>query len=189
MFKNIFEIVVLLVVQPTKAWKIISERTETHEEFLSHYIYPLIGIATLSGFVGELFGNGESNVQNSLKEATVVFTSLFAGYYMAAFFIKQISGRWFKLEGDAKFFQRFVGYAMGITIVISAILELMPDLFFIRVANLTVFYIMWSSVEGFIQINEKKRLLFSATTTVIILISPLIIEKILYTLMPGMHAQ
>ncbi|MFZ4456118.1 MAG: YIP1 family protein [Bacteroidales bacterium] len=188
MFKNILEILVLLVVQPTKAWKIIADLTESHEEFLSHFIYPLIGIATLCAFVGELLGNGESNIQNSLKEATVVFTSLFAGYYMATFFIKQTSNRWFKLEGDIKFFQRFVGYAMGITFVISAVLELMPDLFFIRVANLTVFYIMWSSVEEFIQVDEKKRVLFAATSTVLILTSPLIIEKILYTLMPGMHA-
>lgn len=187
MVKKIFEIVILLLVQPTKAWKIIKDRTETHEEFLTHFIYPLLGFAALCAFIGELLGNGESNIQNSLKSATVVLTSLFAGYHLASFLVKQASNRWFKLQGDIKYFQRFVGYSMSITFVINAILELMPDLFFIRIANLAVFYIMWSAVEVFIEIEDSKRVAFSSVTTAFILVSPLIIEKILFTLMPGIQ--
>lgn len=189
MIKNILEILILLLVQPAKAWKIIKDRTETHEEFLSHFIYPLLGIAALCAFVGKLLGNGESNIQNSLKSATVVLTSLFAGYHLASFLVKQASTRWFKLEGDIKYYQRFVGYSMGITFVINAFLELMPDLFFIRIANLAVFYIMWSAVEIFVEIEESKRVRFASMATVFILISPLIIEKILFVLMPGIQSK
>lgn len=189
MAKKILEILVLLVVQPTKGWELIAERKETHEEFLSHFIYPLLGICTLSAFVGELFGNGDSNIQNSLKEATVVLTSLFAGYYAAAFAIKQISNRWFKINEDIHFFQRYTGYAMGITFVVTAVLELMPDLFFIRIANLAVFYIVWSSVENYIQMEEKNRIRFAALASAFMLVSPLLMEKILYTIMPGIHAK
>ncbi|MEI7677209.1 MAG: hypothetical protein WCJ03_10550 [Bacteroidales bacterium] len=186
MAKKILEILVLLVVQPTKGWEMVANRKETHEEFLSHFIYPLLGICTLAAFVGELFGNGESNIQNSLKEATVVLTSLFAGYYAASFTLKQISVRWFHINEDIHFFQRYTGYAMGITFVVTAVLELMPDLFFIRIADLAVFYIVWSSVENFIQIEEKNRIRFSTIASALILLFPIIIEKILYTLMPGM---
>ncbi|MDD2798723.1 MAG: YIP1 family protein [Bacteroidales bacterium] len=188
MFKKIFETLVLLVVQPTKGWQMITNRKETHEEFLSQFIYPLIGICTLAAFIGELLGNGESNVQNALKEATIVLTSQFGGFYMAAFTNKQISTRWFSISGDFKYFQRYTGYAMAITFVITAILELMPDLFFIRIANLAVFYIIWSSVDNFVKVDDKKVIRFSTIITLAILLSPIIIEKILYTIMPGMRA-
>lgn len=189
MFKKIFEILVLLVVQPSKGWDLIAEKVETHEEFLSHFIYPLLGICTLGAFVGELFGNGETNIQNSLKSATVVLTSQFAGYYMASFLVKQVSTRWFDLNEDTKFFQRFVGYTMAVTFVVTAILELMPDLFFLRITNLAVFYILWISTDKFIVVEEKKKVRFAAINTILILSSPFVIEKILYTLMPGIHAK
>jgi hypothetical protein len=186
MVKTIIETLILLVTQPAKAWKLIADRKETHEEFLSHFIYPLIGVCALSAFVGELFGSGESNVQNALKEATGVLTSLFAGYYAASFAVKQISMRWFPMEGDIRFFQRYIGYAMAITFVITAILELMPDFFFIRIGELYVFYIVWESVGTFVQVEEKKRVRFATAVSAFILLSPYVIEKVLFALMPGM---
>ena len=188
MVKTIINTLLLLVMQPANAWKTIAERKETHEEFLSHFLYPLIGVCTLSAFLGELFGSGESNLQNALKEATAVFTSLFAGYYLASFAIKQIASRWFSLEADIKYFQRYIGYAKAIIFVINSVLKLKPNYFFIEIGELYVFFIVWESVTNFIQIDEKKKVTFSSIATAFIVLSPMIIEKMLYALMPGMKA-
>lgn len=188
MIKYIVEIIIQLVVQPRKAWETIAERNESKEEYLSHFFYPLIGLCTLASFAGAFLHKDTNTLENALKESTITITSLFAGYFVAAFVIKQITIKWFNPNCDTKLFQRITAYSMALTILVTAVLELMPDFFFIRIALLYVYIIVWETVGPMIQIEDKKRVLFTSLLTAIILLSPSIIEKILYSLMPGIRA-
>lgn len=188
MIKFIVEILIMLVVQPKKAWEAIVERNESRDEYLTQFFYPLIGLCTLASFVGVFFHNETGNLENALKESTITITSLFAGFFLASFAIRQFSHKWIKIEGDNKLFQKLTAYAMALTVIISAILEIMPDFFFLRIAELYVYLIIWESIGTMIQIDEKKRVIFTSVATTIILLSPYIIERILYTMMPGIRA-
>ncbi len=189
MIKNIFETVLLLITQPAKAWTIIAKREETHQEYLTRFVYPLIALTTFSAFLGKLHIHNENAMPLALKESTAVLTSLLGGFYVASFTLKQIVTRWFPtIKGDVRFFQRYVGYASSITFLIISILELIPDFFFVKIAELYVIYIVWESIGAFVQLDEKKRITFTATVSALILLSPFVVEKILLTLMPGMNA-
>lgn len=188
MIKFIVEILILLVVQPKKAWELIVERNESRDEYLAQFFYPLIGLCTLASFVGAFFHKGTNCLENALKESTITITSLFAGYFVAAFAIRQFSNKWIKVEGDIKLFQKLTAYSMALTVVISAILEVMPDFFFLRIAELYVYLIVWESIGTIVQIDEKKRVIFTSVATTIFLLSPYIIERVLYMMMPGIRA-
>lgn len=190
MIKNIFETVILLITQPSKAWAVLAKREETHQEYLTRFVYPLIGLTTLSAFLGKLHEYNEGGMPFALKESTTVMTTLLGGFYLASFALKQIVTRWFpSIKGDIRFFQRYVGYASCITFLIISVLELIPDFFFVKVAELYVIYIVWESIGAYVQLDEKKRITFTAVVSALILLSPFIIEKILFTLMPGMSAE
>ncbi len=189
MIKNIFETVILLITQPAKAWTIISKRNETHQEYLSRFVYPLIALTTISAFLGKFHEHSENAMPFALKEATTVLTSLLGGFYIASFALKQIVNHWFPtIKGDIKFFQRYVGYASSITFIIISVLELIPDFFFVKIAELYIIYIIWESIGSFVQLDEKKRITFTATVSALILLSPFFVEKILFSLMPGMKS-
>ena len=125
----------------------------------------------------------------ALKEATTVLTTLIGGFYLAAFVLKQVANRWYPtVKGDSRFFQRYVGYTSCITFIIIAVLELIPDFFFIKVGELYVIYIIWESIGPFVKLDEKKKISFTAIFSALILLAPFIIEKILFSLMPGLKA-
>ncbi|WP_243345679.1 YIP1 family protein [Parabacteroides sp. FAFU027] len=188
MIKNIFTSILLLITQPARAWDMLSKREESHQEYLSRFVYPLIITATIAAFLGKIYqAREDEGMQTAIKEATTVLTGLIGGFYLAAFALKQIAGRWYPtIKGDSRFFQKYVGYASCITFVIVAVLELIPDFFFIKVGELYVIYIIWESIGPFVKLDEKKRITFTAVFSALILLSPVIIEKILFSLMPGL---
>ena len=50
MYKEIFKLVVAIISQPGKAWEILTKKEEKDDEFLSRFVYPLIGFVTVAAF-------------------------------------------------------------------------------------------------------------------------------------------
>ena len=51
MYKEIFKLVVAIISQPGKAWDILTRKEEKDDEFLSRFVYPLIGFVTVAAFL------------------------------------------------------------------------------------------------------------------------------------------
>ena len=62
MYKEIFKLVVAIISQPGKAWDILTRKEEKDDEFLSRFVYPLIGFVTVAAFLGVLFTRKEFEV-------------------------------------------------------------------------------------------------------------------------------
>ena len=52
MYKEIIKWVIAIISQPGKAWDMLSRKEEKGDEFLSRFIYPLIGLVTVAAFRG-----------------------------------------------------------------------------------------------------------------------------------------
>ena len=50
MYKEIIKWVIAIISQPGKAWDMLSRKEEKGDEFLSRFIYPLIGLVTVAAF-------------------------------------------------------------------------------------------------------------------------------------------
>ena len=157
MYKEIFKLVVAIISQPGKAWDILTRKEEKDDEFLSRFVYPLIGFVTVAAFLGVLFTRNE------------------------------IWQGWFKREKDMKLCQRFVGYSSSLMFALNIVLMLLPEFFFLRIFVLYTFYIVWEGAGPYMQVEEKIRLKFVGTATGLILLTPWLIEVILSMLMPGLR--
>lgn len=49
---------------------LVSEKGEKQEEFLSRFVYPLIGFVTVAAFLGVLFTRKEFDLELALKSST-----------------------------------------------------------------------------------------------------------------------
>ena len=67
MYKEIIKWVIAIISQPGKAWDMLSRKEEKGDEFLSRFIYPLIGLVTVAAFLGVLFTRKEFDVELALK--------------------------------------------------------------------------------------------------------------------------
>ena len=110
MFKNIFNWVILIISQPGKAWDTLSKKEEKTEDFLEQFLYPLVGLVTITAFLGVLFTQKEFSLELALKSSIRTLVSTFGGFYLSAYIMNEVWKGFFKRESDMPLWQRFVGY-------------------------------------------------------------------------------
>lgn len=86
-----------------------------------------------------------------------------------------------------KLCQRFVGYSSSLMFALNIVLMLLPEFFFLRIFILYTFYIVWEGAGPYMQVAENERLKFAGIATVVILLTPAVIEFVLFMLMPGLR--
>lgn len=86
-----------------------------------------------------------------------------------------------------KLCQRFVGYSSSLMFALNIVLMLLPEFFFLRIFILYTFYIVWEGADPYMQVEENERLKFAGIATVVILLTPAVIEFVLFMLMPGLR--
>jgi hypothetical protein len=187
MYKDIFRWVVLIISQPARAWELLSEKEEKGEEFLTRFVYPLIGLLTVVAFLGILFTRKEFDVELALKASIRTFVAGFAGFFLSAWLLNEIWNGYFKREKNSHLCRRFVGYSSSLMFTLDAVLMLIPEFFFLRVFVLYTFYIVWEGAPVYMQTDENERLRFVAISTFLILLVPYLIGFVLDLLMPGLR--
>lgn len=187
MYKEIFKWVVLIISQSRKAWDMLAEKEEEGDKFLSHFVYPLIGLVTIAAFLGILFTRKEFDVEVALKASIRSLLAVFCGFYLSAYLLNEIWHGFFKREKDIKLCQRFVGYSSVLMWALSIVLMLLPEFFFLRICVLYTFLIVWEGARPYMKVEENMQLKFVAVATTLILLIPILIETILFMLMPGLR--
>ncbi|GHT70779.1 membrane protein [Bacteroidia bacterium] len=189
MFKQIFELLVGLITQPAKAWSNLSGKQETNnEEFYKSYLYPLFGIVALLSFVGVFLTHKNFDVQLALKNCIGFVITAFVGFYLASYFLSKVMGKVFNRPGEIKLCQRFVGYSSSFTYVLFMVLSLFPELFFLKIFLLYTIYIIWEGAIPYMVIEENIQMKFTVLAGIIILLTPFIIEMVMFMLMPGLRS-
>ena len=192
MLKELFERLYRIIIQPAKTWNILADEKEEeiidNNTFLKTYLYPVIGIVALLTFVGVFFHKKEFDVQLALRLTIKVSIALFAGFYLASFLLSKAMERLFQTEKSYKLCQRFVGYSSALIYAMYLILAIFPDYSFLQLFLLYTIYIIWEGASVYMQIPENERNRFTAIATATILLSPFIVEKMMFLTMPGMRA-
>lgn len=188
MYNNLFKITISLIFKPSEAWRSLDEkRNDENESFLSGYVYPFIGMISIAAFLGVLFTRKEFDFQIALKSTILALLSVFGGFYLASYCINEIWHALFHRERDIKLCQCFVGYSSSLMFSLNIILSLLPEFFFLRIFVLYTVYIVWEGAIPYMGIKEPEQLKFVSISTIVIVLTPLIIEFILGLLMPGLR--
>ena len=193
MLKELFKRLYKIIIQPAKTWIILADEKEEeiidNNSFLKTYLYPAIGIVALLTFIGVFFHKKEFDVQLALRLTIKVLIALFAGFYLSSFLLSKVMEHLFFRENSYKLCQRFVGYSSALIYAMYIILAIFPDYGFLQLFLLYTIYIVWEGASVYMQTPENERNRFTAIATAIILLSPFIIEKMMFLTMPGMRAE
>ncbi len=187
MYKSILKWILALVIQPSKAWKVLNKKKNQTDDVLGGFVYPIIGCLTLIAFVGVLITHKASDVQMALKSAITILASSFGGFYLAVYLLNELGVKFLNREKDLNLWKHFVAYGSSLMFALNAILILIPEFFFLRIFVLYTFYIIWEGAPIYMQVEEKDQQKFVGIVTAVILFVPYIVESILYLLMPGLR--
>ncbi|MDR2918323.1 MAG: YIP1 family protein [Tannerella sp.] len=187
MFKDLFSRLISLIFKPSETWGKLKERGEDEETFLSHFLYPLIGMVALAAFLGVLFSYKEFNFEIALKSAIKALVSYAGGFFLSVYILNEVWQSMFKRPKDTKLCQSFVGYSSSVMFLVSIVLSLLPEFFFLYAVILYTPYLIWEGAVPYMEVSEKEQIRFSMLASLIIMLPPIIIGYLLFMMMPGLR--
>ena len=139
MYKEIVKLVIMMISQPTKTWKMLQERREKDEQetgsiryeaFQSDYLYPFIGILTVAAFFSvctrlelcQMFVGFSSALMFTLD---IVWMLLPDFFFLYIFIVYTFYIVW---EGSTVFMQIEEAAQMKFTVFASVLIIAMPHL-------------------------------------------------------------
>jgi len=184
MYKKIYEKIKLILVAPKKFWEEESTSDKKYD-VPSQFVYPLLGLVALSAFIGYWWNYGAFDLPKALQITCVSFASGFAGFFVASFLVDELSHSILKMEKNTVRTRNFVGYSSIVFYLIYIFLYIFPSFFFVFLFLFYTVYIVWEGSDVYMHVREKDRQKFTIGASVIIVASPLLIEKILSAFLPG----
>ena len=185
MFNEIYKRLAGLILKPGETWVELSLKEEEQETFLSRFIYPLMGLITLSAFLGILFTRKEFDFEIALKITLRTLISVAGGFFLGSYLLNEVWKSVFKQPKNAELCRFFVGYSSSLLFVLNIVTALLPEFFFLHIFVLYTVYIIWEGSAFFMKVKETVRLKFTMITSFIVIVTPFVIEQVLRMLMPG----
>jgi hypothetical protein len=187
MYKDIIKLIYLLVSKPQKAWEELAKDEPNQEEFLSKYLYPIIGAIAAIAFLSILLTRDVFSFEVALKSSILSLIVSFGGFFLASYLLNECGARFFNMEKDMRLCQRFVGYGSSLMYALNVILMLLPEFFFLRILVLYTFYMIWDGAPIYMGVSDNERMKYTSIASAIILIVPIVVEKAVIMLMPGLN--
>lgn len=178
-----------ILITPSKGWE-NARSIETKKEVILKFALPLVLTAGLCAFCGVLLKAGEFDWQAGLKSFISLSITLFASFYISAIIIKGCSN-WL-LSKHLLFTEalQFTIFAYSCVIFVYMVGELFEDMFFIKILDLYTFYLVFEGCNKYLGIVEKsgdKRNAFIILSSLVIMVMPGFVRKLLILLMPGLN--
>jgi len=191
MYKNLFKRVWDILTSPSKTWDYIAQHPEDEKKYLSHFFYPLIGLAAFTALINPFISGYEyfdtkATLFQGIQSFIVSFASSFFGFFITAKFLNYGFVRWFGLRSDKRKAEMLTAYSSTPVLVISIFTRLLSDFFFMKILFVYVIVLVWEATAHFYSLEESGRGKFTAFASLCILAVPLIVEKIFLLILPGL---
>ena len=178
-YKELLHRVGILLSSPAKAWEDIAERGE-ERLVLPAFVYPMIGLCGLSEFIGTFIGRDflPEVFQLALTRCCGVAVSLFIGFFLASYLMKLINLKWFDCHKSEEEIQVFVGYSLVVTFVLQIVSGLFSILIIHWILQVYTLYVVFEGARRLMKIPEYRLTMYAIIATVVILLSPTLIDFI-----------
>ncbi|MCK9299993.1 MAG: YIP1 family protein [Bacteroidales bacterium] len=189
MNKAFFRRIWRIITAPAAAWTEITEETAENKPYLSAYFYPLLAMVGIAAFLNP-FIHAQENFRIELGQGIQtfirVFTAYFASYFLSSLVLDRLFVRWLGMDADKVKAEKLSVYALTPLLLVRIFTFLIKDLFFLYIFVVYTVFIVWEASGRLYVMPNKQRGRFTALTTLVLLLSPVLIEFILIKLLPGL---
>lgn len=174
-YKEVFKIALLLISSPARAWEEIRLEEDKRKVFTA-FVYPMIGLCTLSVFLGVLFAHGwggPESFQVAMRSACVIAVALFGGYFLAAYALNEVGVKMFGLASNRPLMHQFAGYSLVVTFLTHIITGLFPEFALVAfILQFYIVYVVWVGAAVLMEIAESQRLNYTLIASLILIACP-----------------
>lgn len=177
LYKNLIGRLKELITKPQKEWELIVIERKSINEVLAHYSFPLLGVYTLSVFIGYLLSHQQLDFGASVKAAVFTFSSCFFGLYVSYYLFSKVLGYAGHVMEKEQVFQ-LVGYSSGFIYLTGSVVALVPETIVIAsIINLYVVYLVWLAF-AVLKVKQENRIWLTAIASILILGLPALISRL-----------
>jgi len=167
-----------LIIDPKKEWDLIAQETNTVKSLFISFAFPVISVCSLLSFAGGFIYTGSLSV--GISQLVVSFLSLHLAFFTAGKLIKLLAPN-FQLDIKSKTIYQLIIYSGSIFCLFHGLAKLFPTYSFLNqiclVLELYFIRILWLGISPLLPIPENKKPSFTIMASLLILILPLIFER------------
>lgn len=175
-----------LITNPNKAWTRLKRLSDGKKTPVFKSTLIAILLTGLVHSLGVILVSTELNFFEGIKSGVGLMFTMFISVYVSTFINLIALENILKREVNLSEIFNFTALLYGLTYLIYAISPFLTIVFFFKVFLLYTFYIAWSGTEYFIDIPQENRVVYTTICGFSVFLSPLVINKILTLLMPGL---
>lgn len=182
-YKDLLSRILFILSSPSKAWDQISAEGDG-KTVLPGFVYPLIGLCSISEFIGTFFGKEfiPDVFQVALTRCCAVAVALFGGFFLSVYLIDKMLRKWFGTSVAKDTVVVFVAYSMTVKFVLDILSSLLSLKLLLVILQIYTLFVVFEGARRYLRLSEDKVTLFTLVTTVIILLCPSVIELVFNTL-------
>ena len=94
--------------------------------------------------------------------------------------------KWFVKQFDARSVSMMVATLMSVTFVVNFFSALMPNMFFLKLFYVYLFYLVWVMSEGVVDIVEDSRNKYMVLIALMVIIVPIVLTMSLKMMVPNL---
>jgi hypothetical protein len=185
LYKDFFKQIGRLIISPAIFWEeVMGDGSEWLKKDFSFFKGLLI-LNTIAVFLGTLINRG--NAPFVVVFLKPIFSSIayWGSFWVVYFILTEFLNQKFKLYFNKRLAVRLTTYSIVLVIIINDIVTLIPDLFFLRIMNLYIIYIVWEGASRLTKLDENKLSSFVLFYSSIVLITSFIIDYALSAGLPN----
>lgn len=182
MWRDIFVTIVQLIVASPTEWKEITKEGRSLNSFIGHFFHPILGIISLTAFVGGLWFDREGGLPGALKNTIVSIVAVYGEFYIVSYALNETAAR-FGLVKNPISYRIFTGYASVVIYLLYMLIPFLPDFFILWLLSLYTFYIVQAGAMYYLKVPAEKRLNFTLFASALIIVTPSLIRGVFTFLM------
>ena len=177
-------------------WNILSKPDETlrYEALLNkfygksvfkHFVMPLAEVLFVVVFIAALL-SFEMNFVTIFVKSFFFVLSFVVAYGALFFLVRWVTLRFFVDSISDRNIAMFVGGLISLVFSVNLLQSIFPNLFFVSFLYVYVFYLVWVMSEGVIDISEEMRNKYMCFISLLVFLTPFVIEKLLMQMVPNL---
>ncbi|MFA9372002.1 MAG: YIP1 family protein [Labilibaculum antarcticum] len=167
-----------LLIDPKKEWDIIAQELNTVRSIFIRFAFPVITVCSLLAFAGGLIHTGSLSI--GISQLAVSFLSLNLAFFVAGKMIKLLAPN-FQLEIKSETIYQLIIYSGSIFCLFHSLAKLFPNYSFLNqiclVFELYFIRVLWLGIPPLLTLSENKKPGFTIMASLLILVLPLIFER------------
>ena len=175
-----------LIIDPRKAWERLKRLSGGRKTPVFKATVFSIILAGLLNFIGTSLVRTEIDFIEGVKSGITVIFTLFISVYISSFInLITLENQTKKNVSLSETFN-FTALLYSLSFLIYALEPILSIVFFYKAFLLYTFYTAWIGTECFMKIQTEHRAVFTSVCGISVLLTPIVINKILTLLMPGL---